>query len=741
MSSIRNLVGLICLLCLSAHARAAVHHAIEATISPERGRIEVTDTISISGSQPRELVFALHPGLAPVLQSPDAVLSVIDSGSTATATSPAFRPAQYRVELPAGRHRFTLHYGGRIRHAFQPGGAEYAGGFRTTPGTITAQGVFLSASSDWYPQVADELLTFDLTLSLPPGWYGMSQGERLAHATGGKQVRERWHCDRPQQEIYLVAGPYTEYAQTAGAVQAMVLLHRPDPALAQKYLDATAEYVGLYSKLIGPYPYTKFALVENFWESGYGMPSFTLLGPTVIRLPFIVHSSYPHEILHNWWGNGVYVDYDHGNWAEGLTSYLADHLLEEQRGRGAAYRRNILQKYTDYVRRQQDFPLTEFRSRHSAVTESVGYGKTLMLFHMLRRELGDARFIRGLRALYKEYRFRVAGFRDVQRVFSAAAGRPLDHFFRQWVQRRGAPQLRLSQVHASRQGNGYRLTAVLEQVQREDPYDLQVPLAIRLEGRQPAQESVVRLAARRREIDLDLPARPLQLAVDPRFDVFRRLDRNEIPPAISQALGDARLLIVLPDAAPPALGNAYRALARDWQHTRSQQIEVVTDRELEHLPGDRGVWLFGWDNRFRPVLRQALADVDYVDQGNRVRIAGTRLNRDEHAVVVLGRRAESPDHALGWLAAGQAAALPGLGRKLPHYGKYSYLAFTGAAPDNVLKGQWPVVHSPLSKAVVQDDGVPVVPGTIRLAPRSPLVAPAPATSRRAHPRDQTGEPL
>ena len=70
----------------------------------------------------------------------------------------------------------------------------------------------------------------------------------------------------------------------------------------------------MYRQLIGPYPYGKFALVENFWETGYGMASFTLLGPQVIRFPFILNSSYPHEILHNWWGNSVFVDYASGNW-------------------------------------------------------------------------------------------------------------------------------------------------------------------------------------------------------------------------------------------------------------------------------------------------------------------------------------------------------------------------------------------------------------------------------------------
>jgi Zn-dependent M28 family amino/carboxypeptidase len=720
----------VCLLWLPLCAGATVHHDLEVAVSTENSHIEVTDTLTTAGGQARTLEFVLHPALMPEMLTPGVGLTQIEpeteTGMPALpggAGIPEPEPVRYRVELPAGQTRFTLRYAGRIQHELQQYGEEYARGFRETAGTISGQGVFLAGSSDWYPRIEGELMTFDLTVHLPRGWYGMSQGERVAREVTTEQVREQWRCASPQQEIYLVAGPFTEYAQTANGVQAMVLLRQPDEALAQKYLDATFEYVRLYSELIGPYPYAKFALVENFWETGYGMPSFTLLGPTVIRFPFILYSSYPHEILHNWWGNGVYVDYGRGNWSEGLTSYLADHLIKEQRGEGVEYRRGTLQKYTDYVREQQDFPLTAFRSRHSAVTEAVGYGKTLMLFHMLRRELGDERFILGLQNLYRQNRFQRADFRTVEQAFSEAAGRPLADFFAQWVVRSGAPQLQVSQVRARPQSGGFVLTAVIEQVQDEAPYSLQVPLAIELEDRQQAWQTVVSLDSRRETVELQLPARPLRLAVDPQFDVFRRLHRNEIPPSISQALGARQLLIVLPDAATAGHRAAYENLARAWQASQPGRIEVVGDNELAQLPDDRSVWLFGWHNRFRAQLEQTLEDYAFEDRGAVVQIDATRLDKDQHAVVVMGRRAGNPDLALGWLAAGQAAALPGLGRKLPHYGKYSYLAFTGEAPDNVLKGQWPVVHSPLSVAVAQPEGAPLASGPARLAPRTPLVPP------------------
>src|SRR5688500_19255178 len=131
----------------------------------------------------------------------------------------------------------------------------------------------------------------------------------------------------------------------------------------------------MYGEMIGPYPYGTLALVENFWETGYGTPSFTLLGPQVVRFPFILHPSWPHELLHNWWGNGVFVV--GGNWCEGLTAYLADHMVNEQNGKGDEYRRTTLQKYEDFVAADpaRDFPLAQLGNRFSAASEAVGYGK------------------------------------------------------------------------------------------------------------------------------------------------------------------------------------------------------------------------------------------------------------------------------------------------------------------------------------------------------------------------------
>jgi len=196
-------------------------------------------------------------------------------------------------------------------------------------------------------------------------------------------------------------------------------------------------------------------------------------------------------------------------------------------------------------------------------------------------------------------------------------------------------------------------------------------------------------------------------------------------------------MIVLPAAAPAALQDAYRSLAEAWQTGHEDSVDISYDNVLWRLPDDRSVWLFGWRNKFRAHLAVALADYAFSDDGDRVKIDQTNLQQNEHAVVVLGRHHRNPAHALGWLAAEQPAALPGLGRKLPHYGRYSYLAFSGEAPDNVLKGQWPVTGSPMSVRIAKDDGTAVAPLTTRLPPRAALLAAAEIFSTTRMQRDIT----
>jgi hypothetical protein len=344
-----------------------------------------------------------------------------------------------------------------------------------------------------------------------------------------------------------------------------------------------------------------------------------------------------------------------------------------------------------------------------------------MLFHMLRLQLGDEHFIDGLRRLYRDHRFQVTAFADVEQVFQQVSEQPLGGFFEQWVGRSGAPVLRVSDAVVAATQDGFLLSALLEQTQADDVYDLRVPVAIHMEGMERAQQSRIVMNNRQQRLEFKLPARPLLFEVDPEFDVFRRLDRNEIPPALTQAFGAERALLVLPAAASDDIQEGYRRLAAAWSGGDSA-IETVADSDIDQLPTDRAVWLLGWDNRFRPELEQALSAYDVDFAVDAVTIGTQQLTRARHSVVMVARHPGNPDTASSWIATDNIVALPGLARKLPHYGKYGYLAFSGDEPENIVKGEWPVTDSPMSI-------VPEQVGTRAISARRAALAPRRALSR------------
>jgi hypothetical protein len=631
------------------------------------------------------------------------------------ALEPAPEGEGYAVKLPNGQRTVRITYTGRLTGPGDAAADDDQGD------ALSPTAVVLSHGSRWYPMFGDDLVTFTLSVRAPAGWEIISQGKRALHRRDQDHVEVRWESPEPQDDIYLVGGPLIEYTREAGGIATMAFLRTPDPELADRYLEATGQYLAMYAALLGPYPYSKFAMVENAWETGFGMPSFTLLGSAVIRLPFILHSSYPHEILHNWWGNGVFVDDARGNWSEGLTAYLADHLIAEQRGAGAEYRRAALQQYADYVTHDRDFPLAAFRARHSPATQAVGYGKALMVFHMARRELGDRAFLDGLRGFFERFKFRRATFVDLDHALAGVVGRtggPLAA----WLEKAGAPTVAVSHVQASPQGGQYLLTALVEQTQPGAAYRLRVPVAVTLEGREDAYLTTFRLDQKRLGLELILPGRPLRFDLDPEFDLFRRLDRAELPPALSQLLGADQVMVVLPAAAPPALQDGYRRLAESLVRSAGS-ADIVTDEVVQGLPKDRAVWVLGWENRFLGAIREATVGLPVAFGDGLIRINGTELTRERRAAVMAVQRADAPDLGIGWVACDRVEALPGLARKLPHYGKYGYLGFEGPEPTNVAKGEWPVVRSPLSLSVKQPDGKFVDVPRARLAARPALTRP------------------
>ena len=681
--SVHKLITIILLLVLTVLPDSllanTLHHSMQVQLDPERSFLDVKNAIQLPG-ETESVSFALNRNLK---------LSVEGAELTVVNDSPDRQFRIYQLSRLTENRKVLLKYQGFI------GNREKNDLFGMPDVIFNDEMLYLDGGSAWYPRFADyPLFTFDLFVKLPDDWQIISQGAPENSADG-----VRFQLNKPQDNLYMVGGPFQRFSQKIDVDGRKILLEvyffNKDKSLADKYLSHSARFITQYSRLIGNYPYDKFAIVENRYQTGYGMPSFTLLGSRVIRLPFILYTSLPHEILHNWWGNGVYIDYRQGNWGEGLTAYMADHYYSEQRGSDREYRRKALEKYANFAANQRDFPLQAFTSRHDQASQAIGYSKSLMLFHMLRRHLGDELFYRNIADFWESFQFKEASFQQL--IESLAQNSKLDPqvFLKHWVNRAGAPELMLDEAKLIEVASGYQLNLQLSQVQVGDAYPLELPIRITFEQASETFLQRVSMKDKQLQIKLVFDQRPVRVSIDPDYDIFRLLSQTERPASLGRMFGAQKQILVYPEQASEKERSAWQALATSWQK-RYGNVELVSDKSLTEIPAEGATWLLGWNNR---LLEKS---ADRFNTGFQKMTSHRAVNFDkqdfsfnQHALVMLD--ADTMRQPLGFIGAQQPAVINALARKLPHYNGYGFLVFSKETVENIFKKALPVLNSSLEK--------------------------------------------
>lgn len=667
-------------LCANSVAFQASHE-LTVVIDPDKGALSGTDRILLSDGPQDVLPIGLHPRIRIQSLQVNGRPQTAVTGDSGLAVDLSGVDRSMPIEL-------TLHYDGRFQDEapILPVNTDNPG-YGVT-GTISPRGVLLLGGAGWYPAIDGAVETLRVRVEAPEGWTAVTAGRSTGVATMAGKTVSSWQIDPPAERLALSVGRYTTTTSQAGDIETATYFLSDDPRLADTYLKATADYLSGYENQFGPYPFPKFAIVENFFPTGYGFPSYTLIGGRVLRLPFIVQTSLGHEIAHCWWGNGVRIDPADGNWSEGLTSYVAEHQYQEMASAeaGRQHRQQLLRNYATIVAPQEDFPLRRFTHRYNPLTKVVGYDKSAMIFHMLRQTIGDTAFRKGLRRLYATRLHQETGWKDVQAAFEAVAGTNLAWFFDQWLDRAGAPTLWLEDVQTTTVSpETYRVQGVLRQT--PPSYRLQVPITLASQ----TSEAMITVAINgpSAPFQVTVAGKPTRLAADPETHLFRRLAPMEIPASINKLKRNTPLLVVIPsDRITPvqqqtaqtlaaALGRSAMTIARE-KDLDSNQV-ATHDLVVMGLPA-------------HPLLKRTIEDhVILHPQG--FDLNGETYRAPTDCFFGVWPHPLSQEHTMAVMLYGNQRHLETIARKIPHYGRYSFLVF--AETTNRVKGTWPTASSPL----------------------------------------------
>ena len=697
------------------------HHELFVQIVPEQHALIAKDRLTLEVPQQKP---PIRFSLAPTLQI-DRIVLVQESAGTESLIhnvpfelerGPTPESAQ-QIMIPslgmaAGLVTLDVHYHGVIddpprdpRHLRFVTPSE-------TAGHIGPEGVYISSESSWYPDVPESLSTYALLVAVPAGWTAVTQGKAGESRTcpttlcrDDKMVMTDWAVTQPSEALTLVANRFVSTfrdwtAKTGQRIRLSTYFFPDDAHLAEEYLDATARYLDAYIPLLGPYPFEKFAVVENFFASGLGMPSFTLLGSGIIKRHYVQPYALGHEIVHSWIGNDVFNRAERGNWVEGLTTYLANyywHELMGDRAQAQEQRRLMVQSYNLHVPPERDYPVAQFTQKLDEHDNAIGYQKAAMLFHLLRQEVGEETFWQALKKLVTQYHGRHAEWRDLERVFAEESRQDLRWFFAQWLEQAGAPVLSLPEATArpvaGTPEQAFQLEATI--IQSNKPFRLPLQVRIRMENDRE-QMLTIPLRSLREAISVTLPARPIAIDLDPEFMTVRRIARQSLSPVLNHYVTDRRRSVLTAFTDEPSHPSPFRdVVARIETQERQKPIgerTVIASLASDGLlPPEGSVLVLGGPEsrqRIQPILAHHCGErVILNDRG--VTVMGTVHEGPGLALLVSCHRVDRPGSVVTVLYAATPQAVAKVARLLFFYGWNSFVLFKDGVV--AVRGEWPLV--------------------------------------------------
>ncbi len=298
------------------------------------------------------------------------------------------------------------------------------------------------------------------------------------------------------------AGPFARRSsKAANALAPPIPASLPDPAgrmeeLTKNLVDA----LDFMTEEFGPSPIRNLAITPIPGTFGQGFPGLVYLSTLAYinpgQLParlrersettFYSELLETHEVAHQWWGNLVVPASYHDDWLiESLANYSALLLLERQKGVKALddvlddYRTHLLSKTGAGRTLESAGPIIwGYRLESSLAPDgwrAVTYEKGTWIIHMLRRRLGDEKFMALLREVSSHHHsISTDEFRDLASRYAPKSSDPdLKIFFDNWVYGTGVPTVKLSYSW-----NGAKLSGTLAQQDVDDAFSAYVPVEV-----------------------------------------------------------------------------------------------------------------------------------------------------------------------------------------------------------------------------------------------------------------------
>lgn len=318
----------------------------------------------------------------------------------------------------------------------------------------------------WIPALdhpsAKATVTFNITA---PAREEVVANGRLDHVETVANGQRTWTYSEgipiPPYCMIIAVGQFARLEPTERALTPLsYYVPHSDSPVALKGFAPAIPSVDFFTQTVAPYPYEKLALIVGATRFG-GMENSSAIvftstlfnrssSPAMSKtygVPLNNVSLIAHEIAHQWFGDSVTESTWSDLWlSEGFATYFAGLFMQRYEGEEAfqTYMKDSATRVFAYEKKSRVPIFDRDTEDLFALLNANNYQKGAWVLHMLRANLGDKAFFRGLRNYYDAHKNSTATTEDLRTALENASGKDLRAFFARWVYDSGHPQYELS---------------------------------------------------------------------------------------------------------------------------------------------------------------------------------------------------------------------------------------------------------------------------------------------------------
>jgi aminopeptidase N len=313
--------------------------------------------------------------------------------------------------------------------------------------------------SHWFPchDAPNDRATTEIIATVPAQFTTISNGKLLEIKDNGATRTHHWRHDVPHAAylVSLVVGDFAVIEDHYNGKPVTYYIRRDRKDEAPLYMGKTPQMMRFFSEYTGvEYPYDNYkqAVVELYTgameHTTATTHSFALVPDKRAALDTDVVPVVAHELAHQWFGDLLTCrDWSNGWLNEGFATYFENLWVEHDRG---------TDEFKQYMLTEKELYLEEDKRYRRPIVYYVYHDQGFELFdrhlydkggwvlHMLRHQLGEQNFRRGIQAYLERFRTHEVVTSDLMRTLEEVTGRSLERFFQQWVHSGGHPEFEVS---------------------------------------------------------------------------------------------------------------------------------------------------------------------------------------------------------------------------------------------------------------------------------------------------------